>query len=524
MLINRNSVKFSYINIYSLQKEKIGIPIFQRFYSWRDKQIVELINDILSAIDDETRDIYLLDFIWYKEDDMIKLADGQQRLVTLNLLLKAINDLIENKKLSLKKINLFDITYDNVEYEKKYKTNFSNYDIAPFKKIYLSLYSFIQENIDKLPKIIDIIKNRIYIYMKETSTADNAFTIFTQINTGGKPLTKDEVIKTTISQYSEIYNIHINKGIKELKRVISSYYKYVNINNRGNFDSIEIMAFLKKHIVKNKESFMKFSNYLEIISRTSRNIIYTVAEYVKKNQIFDILNIMAIKGIDVSTNKVYLEHIIFPLCLLSIVGSIKNVNPGGRIKGLYEQVIEQIKGNIKSDEISENIAKFINENNDICKISFSEFYAGLGKVELSLKSKEALLIMDIMMQSRSSDINIKNINIEHIYPQKPNADWAINGWPTNYDEKKRFINNIGNLIILNESINKKIQNKYIDEKINGYNMIMSKDLALQTKMNSVDFEKFKKYKTEYIIERQREIAQIIYDSFPLSKVIIAYDE
>lgn len=520
MLINKDSIKFKYVNIYSLQKEKIGIPIFQRFYSWREKQLQELLNDISCAIHDESKELYLLDFIWYFEDGKIKLADGQQRIVTLNLLIKAINSLIKSNSLNTEEIALFDIAYDNIEYDRKYKNNFYNYDLAPFKKIYLVLLDFIKENIVNLNKIINIIKNRIYIYMKETDTSDSAFDIFTQINTGGKPLSKDDVIKTAISQYSNIYNVSINYSIKELKRAISSYYKYVNTNSNENFDSIAIMSFLKKYIVKDKVTFLNFSKYLTTVSKLSENAIYTVIEYVKKTQMLDILNVMAIAGIDISKNKMYLQYVIFPLCLLSIVGSIKNVNPGGRIKGLYNNVIELLKNHKNYDEIGENIAKFINENSDICKITYVDFVEGLGKVELSLKSKEAILIMDVMMHSTSSNLNIKNINVEHIYPQKPRPEWAMNGWPTNFEERKKYVNNIGNLLLLNESINKKIQNKYIDDKIIEYNKIIPKDLALQTEMNQINFDEFKINKMNYIVKRQKQIAENIYDNFPLAKVII----
>ena len=39
-------------------------------------------------------------------------------------------------------------------------------------------------------------------------------------------------------------------------------------------------------------------------------------------------------------------------------------------------------------------------------------------------------------------------------------------------------------------------------------------------MNSVDFEKFKNDRKEYIFERQKKIARLVYDNFKLAKVII----
>ena len=79
---------------------------------------------------------------------------------------------------------------------------------------------------------------------------------------------------------------------------------------------------------------------------------------------------------------------------------------------------------------------------------------------------------------------------------------------------------IGNYLLLNESINKKIKNKYIDEKIDEYNRIIPHDITLKTPMNTVDFNKFEIEKEKYIFARQKNIAEMIYNDFPLAKVII----
>ena len=175
MIVSENTVVSTYERLYSYQNMKIGIPIFQRFYSWKEAQIVQLKADLLLAIEDKSKQLYLLDFIYYEEDGKIMLADGQQRLVTINNLIKAIKDVANEKELIIDYIDLFDIYYDIFTNNEKYKTHFWEYPTSPFKVVYLEMKNFVLENIDKIDDLIYVIKNNIYAFMKKCHNADDAF-------------------------------------------------------------------------------------------------------------------------------------------------------------------------------------------------------------------------------------------------------------------------------------------------------------------------------------------------------------
>ena len=234
----------------------------------------------------------------------------------------------------------------------------------------------------------------------------------------------------------------------------------------------------------------------------------------------DIINVMSMKGINIDTNKIYLTKVMAPLCLLSICMSIKKSNPGGIIKSLYNKVVNMIKKGDSVSNIALEIVNFINNNASLCKLTYKEFEDALGDKNVPQGIKKGLLILDVILRSTSSSIIVDNINLEHIYPQKPHSDWALNGWPSNHDEQMDLILNIGNFLLLNEEINKKIKNKYITLKVYYYNQIIPNDLSLQTPINTVDFSKFENDKKKYIIERQKAIATMIKNTFPIAQVLI----
>ena len=154
------------------------------------------------------------------------------------------------------------------------------------------------------------------------------------------------------------------------------------------------------------------------------------------------------------------------------------------------------------------------------KIDYDTFENGLGDRNVKQGIKKTILFIDVIMKNSSSIVNVDSINLEHIYPQKPDPQWATENWPTNSDEQKDIINNIGNYLLLNEEVNKRIKNKYIDAKVVEYNRIIPQDLSLGTEMNTVDFERFKNERKSYVIERQKAIAKNVYDNFKLAQVII----
>ena len=75
------------MNVFST--DKYIIPLYQRAFAWEDKEIEQMIDDILNF---ETDNYYLGNLIVFaRKDGKFEVIDGQQRLTALYLLLTALN-------------------------------------------------------------------------------------------------------------------------------------------------------------------------------------------------------------------------------------------------------------------------------------------------------------------------------------------------------------------------------------------------------------------------------------------------
>ena len=488
MIINNSGIKNEYINVYSLNSRKIYLPIFQRGFSWKPEQTEKLLENISDMIEGhflDEKQIYLLDFIGFEENGRFKLADGQQRLITVAILTKCVIELSQANNIPYD-IKEYDIEYEDMSCQKKWE-NFCNGKIEmPFKKVYIRLKEYVENNLVYLSSIENILKNNLYVFMKMADNADDAFDVFEQINTGGKPLSKDEIIKTIITQYSARYGTNICIEGKELKNALISYCKYTCSSN-GNFTNLAIMSFLDKYVVKDKQSFIDFTKYIEATKDVKGLSITYIAKQLNRLQLLDMIYAYRSQGVDLKVKTEIIEDVFYPLFLLCAIFSLNGVNPGGRIKSFLDNILNMIKRGDRSSDIQAQILKFASNNPDICNVSLNDFSNLLvGKTKQPIM--KSLMLMDIAMNNTSLSFTPELINLEHIYPQKPKVDWASHGWPVNEEEQEQYIYNIGNYLILNSTINKKIQTEYIAVKRGEYEKIIPNDAGLQTQINTVDFD------------------------------------
>lgn len=75
-----------------IREASLTIPIYQRKYSWGEKQIRILLEDIKGEIEQNEKQPYLMGslILYRNEEKELEIVDGQQRLITLHLILEVL--------------------------------------------------------------------------------------------------------------------------------------------------------------------------------------------------------------------------------------------------------------------------------------------------------------------------------------------------------------------------------------------------------------------------------------------------
>ncbi len=85
----------------SQEPKKYSIPVYQRNYAWEEDEIKALVQDIYDSSKDSSKPYYIGTLVTYKRGDNIyEVIDGQQRLTTIFIILKALgykNEDFKNK-------------------------------------------------------------------------------------------------------------------------------------------------------------------------------------------------------------------------------------------------------------------------------------------------------------------------------------------------------------------------------------------------------------------------------------------
>ena len=125
-----DSISASFYKIQELLDTNLSIPEYQRPYRWNLKNVEQLLTDIFKSQSDG-HNIYLIGtVIVHSKENTFYLVDGQQRVTTLYLLLKALE---YNGKLPLLKYNHKD-SFAHIQENYKFIENWLSYNIKdPFQ-------------------------------------------------------------------------------------------------------------------------------------------------------------------------------------------------------------------------------------------------------------------------------------------------------------------------------------------------------------------------------------------------------
>ena len=306
-------------SIRELLGMKFFIPSYQRGYRWSPLQVEQLLDDINEfekKNNKEEGEFYCLQPIVVKRravNDDYEVIDGQQRLTTIFIILKVLEErFLEDYP----DCRLYSLQYETRENSKEFLENLSDttadsekyIDFFHMKQAYDTVKQWFlkKENYGRKSKILDFLLNfekeddndasnnvRVIWYeVDEDDSISSSVDIFSRLNIGKIPLTNAELIKALFLQKKNFNeNVYSLKQIQIAtewddieKRLQQDDFWYFISNgcvDRKYDCRIEYIFDLMKNKQKNADSFYTFRAFSDELKNTQIDTVwFDVKKYI----------------------------------------------------------------------------------------------------------------------------------------------------------------------------------------------------------------------------------------------------
>ena len=250
----RNNV--NEVILIDLMNMNLKIPTYQRPYEWTKKNVYTLLEDILEMYTVK-KSINLGTIILYENKGSFDIVDGQQRLITLSLLLRVMSDRSDFKLLN-EKILCTSISMPNIKENYKSIIDYKN-RLVEYDKIDINDF-------------INYLETKVSFYLLCAETTEESFQLFDGRNTKYKDLSPVDLLKA--------YHLGAmtNYSIEEKKKLLLDWNK--NINSEFSIDkSVNKIDYLYNNVL-----FRIYNWGLnKVANEFTKNDIFLYKGYKKSN-------------------------------------------------------------------------------------------------------------------------------------------------------------------------------------------------------------------------------------------------
>ena len=548
-------------DIMELNKRQFIIPVYQRNYEWTERQCDKLFSDIMLAYKkDKFHFCGSIVYAFLKEENNIShyvIIDGQQRMTTLYLLLKALIDEAENQGT----VDTIRECLLNRDHSEKYTTDIaSKIKLKPIKSDEKQLLLLMEDkagqpevnencgiwkNYNHFRKLIQAEKANGF-YVKDIfhgigklicakillDPDDNAQEMFERINSTGMPLTLADKIRNFVlmtdkdqerlytEYWLEMENLLSGNDIKSfffdylnLKREGFSkeeeaYEDFKNVYSNGKYDNEGILKELL-HYAKQYHIFLYAdSKYGEEINTLLKNMqdLKQTTVFLFLFRVFDDFE----NGI---IDKSQLERILQFLRNYSIRRLICEVGSNS-LRGLYKSLYDRVFNNtINKEHYYDSIICFFKQlTSKDALVSDTAFKEALKYKNLYRKNALCKYLLGAIENQGKEKVKVESLTIEHIMPQTKNlSSYWQNMLGDNWQEvQEKYLHTLGNLTLT--GYNSELGDRPFSEK---KALIEKKDSKVVTLYSDVKDKN--EWVAQNIEDRGERLAKIILKLFSIEE-------
>ncbi len=551
-------------------KRQYAIPVYQRNYSWSKKQCSKLFNDILLAYKkDKTHFCGSIVYALLKEENNIHfyiLIDGQQRLTTIYILLKALYDMAETEKEkeSIKEVLFNKDKFDEYSIEKANKLKLKpinsddnqlillmNDDLDKEKKLdksssiyqnYILFCELIKEQQEKGFNVKDIYRGleKLICGRMLLETGDNAQEIFERINSTGVPLSLADKIRNFVLMVDvdqeKLYNnywlaIENNVSATLLDEFFITYLNFKLEGFARTDEAYELFKLLFEQKKYTNESILqemlRYSSYYHTFLHYDNNYSHEInsslsgLRQLKQTTLF----VFLFDLFDDFHNKIIdskeLEKILNLLLNYSIRRLVCEIGSNS-LRGFYKTLYSRVFSNKENKQnYYDAIISFLTQLTSKDALPSDEmFSAALTNNNLYRKNALCKYLLSSIENSGKEKIEINNLTIEHILPQNKNLStyWQKMLGENWQKTQETYLHTLGNLTLT--GYNSELGDKTFQEKLEYFNSSDTKIVTLNEDING-DI-----WNDETIIKRANNLISKLLKLFSIhpAKKVITFDE
>lgn len=498
------------------------ILVYQRTYSWDKKHCEKLWQDIEKIGTNESAKAYFIGSIVYIHESpyhhssvkQLLVIDGQQRLTTLTLLLKALYEVIENEileKFSKQKITNRYLINPDEENEKKYKLILTQNDkdtlislidedkakptqtSTKIQENFIFFKEKLEQNKDKLETICKGINKLLIIDVSLERDKDDPQLIFESMNSTGKDLSQADLIRNYVlmdlvpekqNQFYEKYwrimehefGENFNKDKKEKQSFDYFARHYLTIKNEGkipnldniyeafkeyrqnnNLDTQDLLIDLQKYahfyctMAFKKEKDKEFSKVFENLKALDCEVAYPLLLELYKD---------------------YKENILNKNDFLEILKLIESYVLRRAICGISTNALNKVFAsfikNIKKERYLEGVKVYFNLQKSNARFpDDKELTETLIHKDIYMGFKKKTYLFDKLENfDRKEKVYINEYTVEHIMPQNidNSKEWQRELGENWQEIHEKYLHTLGNLTLTGYNI--EYSNKSFKEKQN----------------------------------------------------------
>ena len=540
-------------------KFQYAVPVYQRNYEWSEDQCIRLFQDIIQAYKRETS--HFCGSVVYKllsEEHGIHyyiIIDGQQRLTTVYLMLKALFDCSNTEK---EKELISDTMFNKDKWDEFGIDKASKLKLKPIKSDNNQLFLLMDGKLEEMDRNSGICQNYLLfrnliqkeiengLYIKDIykgieqltcakiklDEEDNAQEIFERINSTGLPLSLEDkirnyVLMTDVNQDKlyEDYWLRAETLVRK-EKMTAFFMDYINMKNDSFTTERDAYDNFKK--IYTKESYNNETMLQEILhyARFYHAFLYGDVKYNHKiNQLLKDLQKLKQTTVFLFLFHVFddyedgiikendIEQVLEFLLNYSIRRLICEVGSNS-LRGLYKSLYSRVFTREENkDYYYDAIVSFFIQLTSNDRIPDDEDFTNSLKYN-NLYKKNALckyLLLSIENSGKEKLLS-DNLTIEHVLPRNrslPRAWQKMLGdeW---VDIQIKYLNTLGNLTLT--GFNSELGDRSFEEKKGILQNAKTKAVVLYN--NILDKEVWDKNAIE---ERARELIQLIYALFPITQ-------